>query len=248
MNKIQELEEQLAQVKKESKIIEIEKIKTQASQWIGKCFSSHLFQRKPKVGTTITLRKIIDVDVHEDFRVSYKGLNIEFHLYPYYNKFDIKIMEYNTQDQPFPSWISSFSHEISEELFNNILGQTKAHAETYFDTIKGLFKQQEYICIGDNNDENIKMSILKEHFSFIVLEENGYENIKDLLSWNHHPFIYGKNQLLFTKESIEIVKNIADKLFKNATNWGGTIYNRDYPRAEKLMEFYKKYIKDFKNN
>jgi hypothetical protein len=173
-------------------------------------------------------------------------LNIEFQLYPYYNKFDIKIMEYNTQDQPFPSWISSFSNEISEELFNTILEQTKAHAETYFDTIKGLFKQQEYICVGDHSDENIKISLLKEHFGFITLEENGYENIKDLLSWNHHPFIYGNNQLLYTKESIEMIKNIADKLFKNAASWGGTIYARDYSRAEKLMEFYKKHIKDFK--
>ena len=69
----------------------------------------------------------------------------------------------------------------------------------------------------------------------------GQLNINDILIWESHPFHYGKNKLLNTKESIEIIKKIADSIEINANKWGSTILNRDLPRIKKLRDFYEKY-------
>ena len=68
-----------------------------------------------------------------------------------------------------------------------------------------------------------------------------YSSVKDVLSWQNHPFLYGADQLLDTKESIEIVKEIADDMKKHAIQWGGSIWKRDARRIKVLNEFYKKH-------
>jgi hypothetical protein len=240
MNKIQELEKELEKQKALEKEQYKQKRIDEASVWIGKCFSSHLFKRVPAHGKEITIRKITGVSCDSDGRLLYKGLNATFRLHPASDIFQITIQEYSTQDQPFPSWISSFSHEISEELFDRVMEETKAHSETYFDKMRSIFKQNEYISQGEHSDEATKIKWLSKQ-KFIELPTTGYPNVKDILSWNNHPFLYGFNQLLNTKESIEIIKDIADHIEKNARSWGGSILERDLPRINVLREFYNKY-------
>lgn len=244
MTKIEELERELQLQKELEKSSYIEKQLASESKWIGKCFSSHLFERIPKVGKEITLRKITNVvwDKHDEI-INYEGLNITFRFWPTRNAFKVEIQDYATRDTPFPSWISSFSHEISEEVFNRIQIEVQAHAETYFDKIRAIFKQNEYISMGDHSDECSKINLLeKQGFQFIELPTEGYPNIKDILAWNNHPFLYGANKLLYTKESMELIPVIADKIEENAQGWGGSIWERDSPRIAALRKFYQKNV------
>lgn len=210
----------------------------QNSKWIGKCFSTHIFQRIPKSRKEITLRKITKV-YWENNRLMYEGKNITFRLHKPCKLFLVEIID-TCSDIPYPSWVGSFNHEINEQLFDQILVETTAHAETYFDKIRGLFKQNHYISIGDQSDEDNKIKWLKDA-TFIDLPTEGFNSVKDILSWYNHPFLYGYNKLLYTRESIEIVKKIADSISENMHSWGGSIYERDSPRVQTLIEFYNKY-------
>lgn len=241
---VAQLKSELEQAEKLELKKEHDKRLADAQKWVGKCYSSHLFQRVPNPSKEITIRKITSVEVNKEGKVYYNGINATFRLHQKSNVFSVQIMDYKT-DSPFPSWISSFSHEISEELFDTTIIEVKAHAETYFDKMRSIFKQTEYITMGDSHDESSKLKWLSNE-NFITLESTGYQCMKDLLSWNHHPFLYGFDQLLYTKRSIEIVKEMADELIKNARQWGGTILERDYPRYEKMMKFYNQHITNFK--
>jgi hypothetical protein len=207
--------------------------------WIGKCYSSHLFQRVPTAGKEITLRRIVDVEWVTD-KVHYVGEHITFMYYPKHKRFKVEIQDRWRTDTPFPSWISSFSHEISNELFEQVYNEVQIHADTYFDKIRAMFKQTEYITQGDHTREQSKLKWLSNQ-KFITLPSTGYSSVKDVLSWQNHPFLYGADQLLDTKESIEIVKEIADDMEKHAIQWGGSIWKRDARRIKVLNEFYKKH-------
>lgn len=240
MKSIQELEREIEEAKKTQQ----EKIKQDALErekhWIGKCFSSHLFQRVPKNGKEITIRRVKALD-YRDNRVYYIGEHIVFRYYPQNKIFKVEIEDNWATDSPFPSWISSFSHEITNELFEAVYNEVQIHADTYFSKVAGLFKQTEYITQGDHSDEVGKTKWLRNQ-KFITLTKEGYQtSVKDILAWQHHPFLYGYDQLLDTKESIEIVKNIADEMEKNARSWGGSIWERDAPRIRLLIDFYQKH-------
>lgn len=231
------LRKQLAEAEAEEK----EDIKNNALErekyWIGKCYSSHLFQRVPTSGKEITLRRIVDLEWVND-KVQYVGEHITFMYYPKYKRFKVEIQDRWATDSPFPSWISSFSHEISNELFEQVYNEVHIHADTYFDKIRSMFKQTEYISQGDHSREQSKLKWLSKQ-KFITLPSTGNPCVKDVLSWQNHPFLYGYDQLLDTKESIEIVKEIADDMEKRARQWGGSIWERDAPRIKILNDFYK---------
>lgn len=243
MESKQELEKKLREInEKEEKQRQDDWLNSEIKQHVGKCYSSHLFQKLPKPGITIRIRKIISCtwDKGNNSPI-FEVEDISFCRYKQYNKMNFSI-EKHSSSEAFPSWMGSWSYEISCDLFDNITEEITAHAEGYFDKIKHLFKQTEYISIGDNNDENNKLSLL-EGFDFIELDMEGYFNINDLLVWNNHPFHYGRNKLLNTKESIEIVNKIANKLEENVRNWSysSSIAERDVPRIKKLRSFYNKY-------
>jgi hypothetical protein len=235
MQTIQELEQQLAEAKKQAQQSENDKKLEEARQWIGKCYSSHLFQRVPKPGKQIHIRKIEDVKIDPDGRLLYCYYQLEF-INWYDGKFKVEMHRSGSHD-PYPSWISSWNHEITPDLFDRLETQIKAHAETYFDTISNLFKQSDYITVGDSIDESNEFNLLqKAHCEFIDLPED----VLQILSWKNHPFIY-EGALLKNETSITLVKIIADEMIRNANSWGGSIYNRDKPRYDLLMNFYKKY-------
>lgn len=243
---VAELEQQLLKAKEQEAKDYENKLLKDAEAWIGKAYSSHLFQRVPAPSKEIVLRKITSVEVI-DKKVYYNSLNICFRLHPESDIFQVEIHKGGRSESPFPAWISSWNNEISPELFDTIMIEAKAHAETYFDKVRGLFKQQEYITQGDSTTENSYVNLLKENgFKLITLDSKGFNSIKDLLSWSRHPFVYGYDQLLYTKESIELVKAIAEKLHSEARKWGGSILERDYPRYMKMMAFYNEHIVKFK--
>ena len=243
MNKIDELKQQLLEAEKEKKNEYINSQLEKGKLFINKCYSTHLFQRLPVAGKEIHLRKILNVkyDEHNN-RLSYKTKNVKFSNYPQYGRFDFTIMEYNTHD-PRPSHYG-FTHELSLELFDYFLIEITAHADGYFDKIKHIFKQDDFITVGENSDDKGRFSWVSKYNKMIDLPTEGYQNIKDLLYWNKHPYVFN-NQMIDTKESIQIVKDIADKIQENSFKWGGSVYERDYPRVQQLNSFYNLHIQKY---
>jgi len=235
MSTIEQLEKQLAEAKLLAKQQEDEKKLKQLQQWVGKCFSSHAFQRVPKPGKNLYIRKIEDVKIDPDGRTQYYFYQLEFMNW-YDGKFKVEVLR-SCSNEPYPTWVASWSHEIKPELFDEIADRVKAHAETCFDVISSLFKHTDCITVGNHSAEIEKTTLLKSAgHTFLPLPDN----VLQILSWNNHPFIY-EGKLLNTQESINIIKTIADNLIKNARDWGGTILSRDQPRYEALIYFYNKY-------
>lgn len=242
MDKVTQLQQALVEAQKEAEDKRISDLLKENSKWVGKCYSSHLFHRLPANGKEITLRRITAVE-YTDNRVYYVGQHINFMYHPKRKAFKVEINDRWRTDSPFPSWISSFSHEITEGLFEQVYNEVQIHADTYFTKISGLFKQNEYISQGDHSNERSKIHYLTESgFSFITMKGLA----KDVLSWQNHPFLYGYDQLLNTRESIEMVKTIADNMEASARQWGYSIWERDRDRVEALRSFYNQQIKSFK--
>lgn len=240
-----ELEIELREAQKAETEAYAIKQEQEASKWIGKCYSSHLFQRVPKNFKSINVRKVTGVK-YENKRIWYKGINIEMFFFPYQNRFKIDIEDRTHADTPFPTWISSWSHEITEKQFDAIYREAQAHADTYFDKLAKIFKQSEYISQGDHTDESSKLKwVMMRNQMLDLTAEKGYESVKDILSWNRHPYIYETGMLIYNKESIELVKDIADQIETHSRKWGGSVWERDAPRVAKLRAFYKEHIVNF---
>ena len=189
----------------------------------------------------MALSKVIGIKFNEnDFKVHYELIIITFYFHPYNHTFNFSSNESSFSDRPYPHWIGSFNHTISEKLFNKVYEEVIAHSETYFDKISGLFKQDEDINQGEYSKDRSSYNLLSKHYEFIDLPITGYQSIRDILAWNNHPFIFNENKLLNTRESIEMIKDIADKMLENAQRWGGSILDRDLPRVKLLTDFYKK--------
>lgn len=242
MSKIKELEKQLEKAKKEELEKEASKKLSEAKKEIGKAFSTHTFQRLPKPNTRCTLLKVLDARINDSGEVRYtcETLSLNFGD-PYIGKRNSINIAHNTSmqyDNPRPHWLGNFNHEISSETFDRILIEFTAHAETYFDKIRHLFHCQEYISVGDHHDEQSKCNlILKAGMKLFSIPKDVFE----LLTWEKHPFIYSDCKMLASKESLEIVKLIYQKMEENAIQWGGVIYERDAPRVKKLKEFYNEF-------
>lgn len=235
MQTVEQLESMLAEAKLLAKQQEDEKKLNQLQQWVGKCFSSHVFQRVPRPGKSLYIRKIEDVKIDPDGRAQYYFYQLEFMNW-YDGKFKVEVLR-SCSNEPYPTWFASWSHEITPELFDEIADRVRAHAETYFDVISSLFKHTDSIANRDSCNETAKTTLLESAgHTFLPLPDN----VLQTLSWNNHPFIY-EGRLLNTPESISIIKTIADNLIKNARDWGGTILSRDQPRYEALIYFYNKY-------
>ena len=247
MSQVEKLKQELYLAELEEKKNRKDEVYNNAAKMIGKCYSSHLFQRTPRTKTEFRLLKIIGVKVDDNLRVLYNCIRMNLVISPKENFIQLQSRDTCYQDTPFPSYIGSMSHEISSSLFDRVIAEVQAHAETYFDKIRELFNQTEWITCGDHSSEQRKISHMeKAGMKFIHLDsEPSGVSVKEILAWNGHPFLYGKDQLLFTKESIEIVKAIANEMYTNATSWGGSIWERDSPRIVKLNNFYKKHIKAF---
>jgi hypothetical protein len=236
----QQLIKQLQEVEQKEKEQYIQGQLLSCEKYRNKCYSTHLFQKLPKPGKEIRVRKITDVYWDKgNENVYYKFEEIVFIRYSYCSRFQFSITESSSND-PFPSWIGAWSHEITPQLFNTVKEQSQALAEIYFDSIKAMFKQDYLITQGDSSIGNSKLRWLSD-FEFIDLNTKGYDNINDLIRWNNHPFHYGENKLLNTKDSIEIIKKIADEMEIKMWQWGGSILERDAPRVKALRSFYNQY-------
>lgn len=230
----EELEQLLAISKKQDEKERSQQMLQSAANFVGKCFSSHLFQRLPKANKQIYLRKIEDVKIDSNGKIAYLYTQITFTGHG--DTFKINV-DKGSSDQPFPTWICSWSNEIESNLFEHIKNEVIAHGETYFDVISKLFKQTSLTTNGQMNKYNAQFYLLeKAGYSFIELPQDVFQ----LLSCYEHPFLYNE-KILNTEQSIQIIKFIADDIIKNAQSWGGSILNRDRPRYETLIKFYNTY-------
>jgi hypothetical protein len=233
---VQQIEQWLAEAKERELQDQIDKSIAEASKWIGKCYSSHLFQRVPKAGRQITVQRIDKVEYNKNrSRIEYQGTRVTLQAWTD-DKFSFDINTCSS-DTPFPSWIASFSHEIEPALFERILLEARAHADGYFDKIAGLFKQTQYITQGDSTMEGRKCQMVSKYFHLVNIKDK-HRVAKDVLSWNYHPFLYDEDTFTVSKESLAIVIDIADAMEESARSWGGSILERDMPRVRALRAFH----------
>jgi len=244
MNEIRELENKLRLLKEEERKARADKeLQYAREQWKGKCMSTHLFYRNV-FGKEIVLKRVVNVDRDpargENSPITYFCDIIRYKHVPGEGRFNVEIESDRRFESPFPTWLASFRHEISEDVFLAVKESAAHHAETYFDVIRQQFKQNDHITMGLSHDQKEEVSWLTD-FEFIELPRESNYSVREILSWQNHPFLYEGYKLLKTKESLDIVLRMADSLAKHATSWGGSIYTRDMPRAKILREFYQKH-------
>lgn len=247
MSKVDALKEALALAEKEEIDAENSRILENARKFVGTCRSTHTFKRLPTKAKELHLRKVIDVGIFPGGKLYYECRTITF-MYDIDSHSLTFTIGTSKHDTPYPYWLGSFCHEISEEVFDNVFNGTQVHADTYFDKIRGLFTQSEYITVGDSIKEDSRMELLSKYHEFVdvpgVYNSECCGSISELLGWHNHPYLFRHNKLLKTKESFSIIKDIADKLYRSAITNGGSIADRDLPRAKVLSLYYNSIIND----
>ena len=240
MSNVQELERQLADAKKQEII---DNLNTELLKHIhlkNKCYATHLFGRKSFQSIDAKFRKITDVII-KDNKIRYEIENITYHKH----MDGMLTFEVATTYSSEPHhWYESFRYEIPLGQYETIKNQVTAQIDIIGDSIRSILKSpDDYIRQGEYSDEQVNEElILASKCPLIHLEEEPYHkvSVRELLVWNKHPLVISGKYLVNNKYSKLIAQNIVDELIKGARSWGGSIYDRDMPRAEKLQEFINK--------
>ena len=133
------------------------------------------------------------------------------------------------------------NNKITEESYQKVKNQVKAFLEKGIDNIRlEIPLQHETITMGDNLKEEAAANLLLYGGDDLINIENvegiQYITILELLTWYHHPYLIGK-YLLNNQTSKKILQKIIDDLTESARKWGGSIWERDYPRIQALTKF-----------
>lgn len=234
-----ELEADLKAAKEREKVEQLNQDLEEALKYKNKCYATHLLSRgTERVGTTVAIRKIEDVVIQND-KIIYWVYTIEYRRL---KDFGVDFQTRKTYyDNPFH--YSSFKHEITLEQFEATRQISEAQIDLIGDSLKkGLNPPSDYINGHTHTEEANNISLMMfSGIPFIELNDQRCENtnlsIKELLIYNHHPFVIGGKYLINNSYSKIIVKQIADDMEKHAYDWGSSILERDYPRVQALRKF-----------
>lgn len=249
METSKQLEQKLKETKLSEAKQELEKeLQSLKSHYFDKCSSSHTIARYYNEGINLSMRWIKDVFIEED---NYKNGNeagkivmIVDTLRYSKNKngqacFELKE---NEKHGRFGTYDFMFRHSISKAQFQSAAQQAKAQIDLIYDKIKVGLQSTDCINIGDDSSEESKVKHLLESKTPII-DLSKYQSalphttIQEMLGWYKHPFLIGKSYLLNTIYSKTIIEKMIANLIKSAQNWGGSIYERDMPRARALQAF-----------
>lgn len=242
MNNIQQLENQLKEAKNKEKQERLEKeLKDKKDKYEG-CWSTHRICRfnYPGKGFDFNLVRYYDFQIKDD-KIVCKNEQITCHSSN--NNFTFEIRDYsflNSTDSGMYMY-DMCRYKISQESFEKMKNQVKAYLEKSIDNIRlEIPLQHETITIGDNSKEEAAIELLLYGGDNLINVENiegmKYITILELLTWYHHPYLIGK-YLLNNQTSKKILQKIIDDLTESARKWGGSIWERDYPRIQALNRF-----------
>lgn len=225
-NKERELEAELAKIKekKEKKVIE-ENLK--AMTLVGKCYSSHVIQRKVSGNYDFTLTRVIGRDWDEKSHIPYAYTGETIHCWKYGDKSGVVVNTFRGSIDRL------WTREISEEDYLRVKTQLLPLIEKSTNEIRNSFKRNFYTTNRDSANFSKKDDLfLKAAITYIELSEE----ILELLTWNNHPYLVG-DKLYKSNQWLEMIIDIRDKMEENAYSWGGFILERDLPRIRALSRF-----------
>lgn len=136
-------------------------------------------------------------------------------------------------------------NSISVENFDAAYKLGEAASDLFYEKIREGLRTTEYITVGDHNHKTNEVKLLVDSgLPLINLKEfpdRGGSNLTifELLSYNSHPLVVGDYLVNCTK-SKEIILTIAKNMYSNASSWGSSIAERDFPRVDVLKSFVEK--------
>jgi len=243
MNKITKLENQL---KEEKLKLEKEAIEKELAEYKNRyegCWSTHKICRfeYPGKGFEFSLIKYFDFRI-KDKTIVCKTVSISSRYSNNNYIFEISDSGYDYNIKGSSMYLyTKCQHKVSKESFEKLKQQMTAYLEKGIDNIRlQIPTGNEIITIGNSNSEETKKDLLKHGGDSLIDLENvkaiDHISMIELLSWNNHPYLIG-NYLLNSQTSKKIIEKIADDIESNARSWGGSIWERDYPRIKALRQF-----------
>lgn len=240
MTKVEELKAALQKAEQSEKEQRIAKELADAKLLIGTCMSTHTFKRKiklyPSVPFSATIECVEDVRLNE-----YDKETIIFtvkHLYIYSDgdkNFKFSVDTYTHDNTPFSGYLN-FRHKIELPVFQQLLKKAEAGIQIVLDDFREDLKVRETITMGDHDNTRIELKLLEK--SNIETFNITNPKVVQALNREHHPFLF-EDQLVKSKQSLNIIEKMIDGLKTSASHWGGRIYERDMATANILSEFIK---------
>ena len=230
MNKIQELEAQLAEEKqkKVDKGIELD-LSRMRKNMVGKFYSTHLLNRYmgAKKAFTFSVLHVKDAKYDKDRYNKYFYVADRLEVSKDGDSFEVTKKEFMFGT----NWgHGCFRHFITEKQFKHVWNTFPATFEVAIDKLRFAFKADDYVSQGDFSDDRSRGDLMKNQ-GFKILELSDRE--AELLRWDYHPYLFG---LILYKAPkwLEIIIDIRDTMEEKSRSWGGSIWERDAPRNRTL--------------
>lgn len=244
MSREEEIKKELAQIEEDKKKEQIQK-QLESMTLVGKFYATHYLNRY------MTKKSSYRFDVIKITGKEYRKESAHYKPYGYTgerigvfkdgDRFTVEKVKFFDDDPHL------WRYEITEKEYNQVANNFVPKIEKFIDELRDDFVATDWCSQGDWGDEKNAGQLLSDvGIDFIELSFNEYKakgsnaRILEILRWNHHPYLF--NTKLYKGQGwMEIVKNIRDKMYKNALSWGSSIYQRDMPRVETLDNFIKEY-------
>lgn len=240
MNEEQELEQQLKALKESKRKEEIQS-QLDSMELIGKCYASHQLTRNMtnKKAYNFQVIHITGKEHQERGYRDYYYITDSIYVSKNGDAFQI-ITGKGEEENP-----TLYKYEITLEQFNHVKYKLIPMIEKGIDEIRDDFKAQDWVSQGDyGNESNQGDWLKKQGYEYIELKDNdnyiyGWDKkVLEMLRWYHHPYLFN-TRLYKAPNWLEILIDITSDLEEKALQWGGSIAERDLPRAEALKKFIK---------
>ena len=246
MDKKEELKKQLKELEKKEKKdrIQQELDRMRKSMPAGTCYASHQLSRYMggKKAYNFTVIKIGKPVYNDREWRSYEYETERVHVYKDGNKLEISRGK-SAEESP------GFKYEITEAEFNDVYNGLVPGIEKLLDEMRMRHKAVDYVSEGKHSEDAGSGALLKwAGYEWIDFEEENdthyvhkpFTTVFEVLRWDNHPYLFNK-RLYKAPMWKEMVHRIADEMEKDARSWGGSIWEKDYPRFTALRKFIKQY-------
>jgi len=241
-----ELEKQLNEAKEKERVEELEKeLKRNIELYEGKCYATHLLGRGWNKNITCNMRRVVDVRLDDQK----KEVVFELDNFGYVRTAEphpsVRYESSRHTTQSVRNWWESFRHEITESQFMAAKKKVEANVDIIGESIReGMRVPDDYINGVTQTEDMNHMALLTAcNLPLIQLPTertpNNNASIAEMLGWYHHPMVYGGKVLINCQYSKCLLEQIIRTLSSNMHSWGGSIYQRDQPRADALTNFLK---------
>jgi hypothetical protein len=239
--KLKEAEEQEISNKMQEKLDEYKK------QWVGKAFSTHLFSRNkginPYISSSLIYYKNVgyDKDSHVPFYFIVDRIVI---FKAKEGKNEYRVSE-NQKDYIYDYYFSSnmFRYDIPVDVFNTVKKNLIAKLDTIYEDVRQWFRYTDYITIGDSNNEQKTVSVIKESgLEYIDIKDN--DALLQYFTFIGFPLLSGT--FVLKHGCLDLIRVYESHMDKESLKWGSPTKDNNNRIKKLLAEFKLKYFKDDK--